>query len=158
MLSPSLGILHWSRHLSSNKYCSLWPVLFSHLRSQSVSWPPCISPDTAATQMTGMSRRAKHKWKLNCLIPGSDHFIFGSKYTSRTERGSATLQKCFVSRDVKAVLLTRINIQPTFRRICQPLSGRGLSGATREQQETTCPCKRHMLSHPFKSYLVQRLI
>lgn len=97
--------------------------------------------------------QAQMETKLS-LIPGSDHLILGLKYTSGTRRGSSALQKCFVSRDVKAVLLTRINIQPTFRRICWPVSGRGLSGASRKQPATTCPCKRHMLSRPFKSYLV----
>lgn len=101
--------------------------------------------------------QAQMETKL-CLIPGSDQFILGLKYTSRTQRGSSALQKCFVSRDVKVVLLTGINTQPTFRRICRPLSGRGLSGASREQPETTSPCKRHMLSRPFKSYRVQKLI
>lgn len=101
--------------------------------------------------------QAQMETKL-CLIPGSDHFILGLKYISRTQRGSSALQKCFVSRHVKAVLLTRINIQPTLMRLCWPLSGRGVSGANREQPETTCSYKRHLLPCPFKSYLVQRFI
>ena len=96
--SPSLEVLNWSRHLSSNNCYhllgALWPVILSCLRSPSMSWPPHISSDTAVTPMAGVSTRAKHERKLNCrLIPRSDRFILGSKYASRAQRGSSTLWK-----------------------------------------------------------------
>lgn len=92
-----------------------------------------------------------------CLISRSDHFILGLKYTSRAQRGISTLQKCFVSRDVKAVLLTRINIQPTSGEFAGHCLGEGsqvLAGSSQRPHALV----RDVLSRPFKSYLVQRLI
>lgn len=81
-----------------------------------------------------------------CLISRSDHFILGLKYTSRAQRGISTLQKCFVSRDVKAVLLTRINIQPTSGEFAGHCLGEGsqvLAGSSQRPhalvRDTCCP-------------------
>lgn len=67
------------------------------LRSQSVSWPPCISSDTAATQMAGVRRKAKHKWKLNSVLFLEVIISSWGQSTPAEHRGEAQLCRnaCF---------------------------------------------------------------
>lgn len=118
MLSPSLEVLSWSRHLSSNNWCEL----LGALRCQDVrGLHPCpglhitlLAPHlplqvACAEGPTGNGNSAA---VLFLEVIAS----YRGQSTPAENTGEApSCGKFLASRAVKAALLTRINIQPKWR-------------------------------------------